>query len=138
MDENQKYLEENGRPHRLEFRDGCIGEWIGKGAFRNLLAISKCYGVYAESIAKELVKRYNPKRIYQLHWQFEDGHTEMKSQACPEEMLYGNPNSTAEKEMRAWVKSDQEQHPLPKGAKWLMVNEESEHFVWAAEPVSVL
>ncbi len=136
---NQEYLEENGRPHRLEFRDGCIGEIIGEGGcgFRNLLAVSACYGVYAESVAKELVKRYNPKPLFQLHWQFEDGHTDMRSQFSPEEALYDNPGTTPEKEMRKWTRDVQERYPLPEGVRWLMVNEESEHFVWAVEPLRV-
>ncbi len=74
--------------------------------------------------------------LYQLHWQFADGHTEMRSQFSPEEALHGNPNSTAGKEMRRWTKDVGERHPLPEGATWLMVNEESEHFVWAVEPVN--
>ncbi len=140
MNENEKYLKENGLPRRLVFQDGHIGEYIGNGggpgAFRNLFAISKCYGVYAEAIGKELVKRYNPAPVFQLHWEFND-RTEMKSQCCPEEALHGNPNSTVQKEIRKWTKEVQDRHPLPEGARWLMVNEESEHFLWAVEPAEV-
>ena len=136
MNENKQYLKDHGLPRRLEFRDGCIGEPIGEGVFRNLFAISDCYGEYAEAIAKEIVKQYNPAPVFQLHWEFDD-RTEMKSQACPEEMLHGNPNSTAEKEMRNWTHDVQERYPLPEGARWLMVNEESEHFVWAVKPLRV-
>ena len=141
MEDNQKYLEDNGLPRRLEFRDGCIGEEID-GAFRNLLAISSCYGVYAESVAEELVKRYNPARLFQLHWQFfkrngHTDHTEMRSQFSPDEALHGNPGGTVGEEIQKWTKDVQERHPLPDGAQWLMVNEESEHFVWAVEPAKV-
>ncbi len=137
MDNNKKYLEENGLPRRLTFKEGCVGEQIEGGAFRNLFAISECYGEYAEAVARELVKRYNPAPLFQLHWEFEDGHTEMRSQTCPEEMLHGKPDSTIEKEMRIWTRDVQERHPLPDGTRWLMCNEESEHFVWAVEPVKV-
>ena len=105
------------------FQDGCISEWIEKGCFRNLLAISKCYGVYAEAVAKELVKRYNPKPLLQLHWQFKDRHTEMRSQTDV---------SISDREgIAKWVEETKKEHPLPKNACWLMVNEESEYFLWA-------
>ncbi len=118
---NQEYLEENGLPRRLVFRDGCISERLKKGSFRNVLAISKCYGVYAEAIAKELVKRYNPAPLYQLHWQFKDGHTEMRSQT----------DVGARKEIKTWILETKLEHPLPEGAQWLMVNEDSKYFLWA-------
>ncbi len=130
MSENATYLKEKGLPRRLGFIEGCIGENIN-GGFRVLFEISKCYGEYAEAVAKELVKRYNPAPIFQLHWQFED-RTEMKSQCCPEETLVGNPNSTTEEEMQKWARDVQKRHPLPDEAKWLMCKEESIHFVWAA------
>ncbi len=118
---NEQYLKENGLPRRLVFQDGCIGEWIGKGCFRNLLAISNCYGIYAEAVAEELIKRYNPKSLLQLHWQFKDGHTEMKSQT----------DADIQKEIKKWVLETKLEYPLPEDAKWLMCNEESEHFLWA-------
>lgn len=136
MSDNQQYLEEHGLPYRLVFKDGCLGEWIGPGAFRNLISISECYGEYVEAIAKEIIKRYNPAPVFQLHWEF-DNHTEMKSQACPEEMLHGNPHSRAQTEMRKWTCDVHQRYPLPEGARWLMVNEDSEYFVWPAEPVQV-
>lgn len=59
------------------------------------------------------------KKLLQLHWQFGDGRTEMKSQ---QEIGSGA-------EMRAFEKDVQARHPLPEGAQWLICNEESEHFV---------
>ncbi len=111
MNENQKYLEENGLPRHLEFRDGCIGEGIDKGAFRNLLAISSCYGECAEAVAAELVKRYNPKPLFQLHWQFlkKDGHTdhtEMRSQS----------DASTPEERKKWILDTKLKQPLPDGA----------------------
>ncbi len=135
MNKSEQYLKEHGLPRRLVFLDGHLGEWID-GGFRNLFSVSECYGVYGEAIAKEIVKRYNPAPIFQLHWQFDD-RTEMKSQTCPEEMLHGNPDSTAEKEMRNWTRDVSGRYPLPEGARWLMVNEDSEYFVWAVELVGV-
>ncbi len=123
MSENEQYLKEHGLPRRLEFINGCIGETIGTGAFRNLFTISDCYGEYAEAVARKLVRKYNGGLLLQLHWQFDD-RTEMKAQSEP----------LGTDKMRAWVKAVGAEHPLPEGAKWLMVNEDSEHFVWAVEP----
>lgn len=119
MDKNQEYLEKNGLPSRLVFLDGNIGEWLD-GGFRILFSVSECYGEYADAIGKELVRKYNGGLLLQLHWQFFD-RTEMKSQSGPLD----------EAAMRDWVRDVEERHPLPDDAKWLMINEESEHFVWA-------
>ncbi len=118
---NEHYLKEHGLPRRLVFQDGSIGEWIEKGCFRILFSISNCYGCYAEAVGKELVKRYNPKHLLQLHWQFRDGHTEMRSQT----------DVSTQEEIKKWVLETNLEHPLPEDAEWVMCDEESEHFVWA-------
>ena len=64
--------------------------------------------------------------LYQLHWQFEDGKTEMRAQ--------NTINSTAE--MKAWEKDVCERHPLPKGAKWLLCNDKSIHFAMTVATVA--
>ncbi len=125
--EMKQYLKENGLPRRLVFKDGNIGEWIGKGAFRILFTVSNCYGPYTDAIAKELIKRYNPKPLLQLHWQFKDGHTEMRSQT----------DASIQEDIRKWVLQTKLDHSLPEGAQWMMCNEESEYFLWAVEPVKV-
>jgi len=61
--------------------------------------------------------------LYQLHWQFKDGTTEIMAQGSPSDP----------KEMQEWVRETTKEHPLPEGAKWLMCNEKSKHFVWTAE-----
>ncbi len=62
--------------------------------------------------------------LYQLHWQFENGTTDIWAQS--------EINSVAE--MKAWEQETVENHPLPKGAQWLLCNHKSKYFVWAAEP----
>jgi len=74
--------------------------------------------------------------LYQLHWQFDD-RTEMKAQFSLQESSENNPNATPGDEMRKWTKEIKDEYPLPDGAQWLLVNEKSEHFVWAAEPARV-
>lgn len=59
--------------------------------------------------------------LYQLHWQFKDGTTEMRAQK----------EINTEAEMRSWQKGVAERHPLPEGAQWMVCNEKSEHFVMA-------
>ncbi len=120
MGENQEYLKKNGLPSRLVFLDGNIGEWLD-GGFRILFSASECYGEYAEAVGKELARKYNGGLILQMHWQFSD-RTEMKSQSGPK----------SDAAISEWARDVQGRHPLPEGARWLMVNEESEHFVWAA------
>lgn len=59
--------------------------------------------------------------LYQLHWQYKDGSTEMRTQR--------EVNSLDE--MEVFVKETQEAHPLPDGAIWMACNERSKHFVFA-------
>ena len=59
--------------------------------------------------------------LYQLHWQFKDGKTEMRAQReidCIDDM-------------REFVAETQKAHPLPAGALWMCCDETSEYFVWA-------
>ena len=58
--------------------------------------------------------------LYQLHWQFKNGTTEMKAQK----------EINATEEMRAFIKETQESHPLPDKAIWMACNEKSKHFVF--------
>lgn len=57
--------------------------------------------------------------LYQLHWQYKDGTTDMRAQK----------EINSQEEMRAFVKEIQEAHPPPDGAVWMACNEKSEHFV---------
>jgi len=63
------------------------------------------------------------KRLYQLHWQFTDGHTEMRAQA----------EIGSEDELRTWQREVADRHPLPIGALWMICNEKSRHFVMTSE-----
>ena len=63
-------------------------------------------------------------KLYQLHWQFTDGHTEMRSQT----------DVLTEEEIRTWTKEVQAGNLLPDGAEWLICNDDSDFFVWAACP----
>jgi hypothetical protein len=63
-------------------------------------------------------------KILQLHWQFKDGHTEMRAQNEFEFERY-----RINKKYIEWIKGVQKNHPLPEGADWLMVTEKSEHFI---------
>ena len=58
-------------------------------------------------------------QLLQIHWQFEDGHTEFIAQKCVED----------EKDLHSWEDSVVEEHPLPEGATWMQCNEQSEYFV---------
>ena len=44
---------------------------------------------------------------------------------------------SSQEEIKKWVEETKKDHPLPEGAQWLIVNEESEHFLWAVEPIKV-
>jgi hypothetical protein len=59
--------------------------------------------------------------IWQLHWQFGDGHTECKSQ---EQSYYLLDNEY----VRTWVDTVVALYPLPEGAMWLMLNADDERF----------
>jgi len=61
--------------------------------------------------------------LYQLLWQYKNGKIEMRAQK----------DINSESEMAAWEKDIATRHPLPKDAQWLVCNEESKHFVWAAK-----
>ena len=65
--------------------------------------------------------------LYQLHWQFKDGHTEMRAQ----KEFSIKKSHTNPKEMVEWTKDVQKKHPLPEGAEWMMCTEESEFFLLA-------
>ena len=61
-----------------------------------------------------------PKAIlWQLHWQFRDGTTEMRAQR----------DINSNDEMRLFVKETQESQPLPKNTIWMACNKKSKHFV---------
>lgn len=61
--------------------------------------------------------------LWQLHYQFKDGHTEFKSQ-------HEKNMDVSDDEIRAWVDEIIKKYPLPEGAQWVMGNEDWEHFVW--------
>lgn len=61
--------------------------------------------------------------LYQLHWQYDDGRTELKSQALID----------SHEKMVAWVKNTQKNNPIPKDAIWMQCDEKSEYFVMAVE-----
>ena len=54
-----------------------------------------------------------------MHWQYKNGTTEMKAQR----------EISSHDEMREFVKETQKNHPLPRGAIWMVCNEKSKHFV---------
>ncbi len=60
--------------------------------------------------------------LYQLHWQFPDGHTEMKAQR----------DVTSGKELEQFVVETREGHPLPGKVVWVCIPETSKYFVKAA------
>jgi len=68
--------------------------------------------------------------LYQLHWQFKDGSTEMCSQIEIEDNLE---DSDRHEKMRNFVIDTQKSHPLPKKAQWLMCPENSREFIWAVK-----
>lgn len=61
--------------------------------------------------------------IWQMHWQYRDGTTEMKAQRDLDESDIQN--------MRSFVKATIEAYRLPDKAMWMICNEKSEHFVKA-------
>lgn len=101
------------------------------GMMRILLHPSKCYLnddiVQLEDVIEAIIDRYNNyveinrPTLLQLHWQFDD-RTEMRAQR---EII-------SQKELKAWVDETKREHPLPKGAQWMLCNEKSEYFVMMA------
>jgi len=61
--------------------------------------------------------------LWQLHWQYRDGTSDMRAQR----------EISSHDEMRAFIKEIQEEHSLPDGATWMACNEKSEHFVFAKQ-----
>lgn len=66
--------------------------------------------------------------IFQLHHQFNDGHTEFISQR---EII---PKSQVDmtEQLHQWIEEVTKSHPLPVDAQWVCGNEKWEHFVWMA------
>lgn len=111
-----------------------VGEFIlelnGAGEIDITAKYSKTTFVVADNQTKEFVQKLNKlqaqkeRNLIQLHHQFKDGHTEMMAQRDIQ-------NS---REMRAFSDELMVAHPLPEGAQWLVCNEKSKYFVWAARP----
>jgi len=64
--------------------------------------------------------------LLQIHHEFEDGHTEMVAQ---KDVLNNE-------DYVCWKTEIEKEHPLPSGAKWMVCNEKSKHFVMTAEPTN--
>ena len=63
--------------------------------------------------------------ILQMHWQFRDGTTEMRSQI----EITGDHNGNERQRLVEFVRDTQKKHPLPDKAIWMLCNELSRHFV---------
>jgi hypothetical protein len=63
--------------------------------------------------------------LLQLHWQFKDGTTEMRAQR-EFDLPYDEDES---RKLRHWIGEVQAEHPLPEGACWTLVKEDSKLFV---------
>lgn len=57
--------------------------------------------------------------LWQSHWQYPDGTTEIKAQK----------DIRSFEEMLAWTTEVMREFPLPEGAQWLTCNEKSKHWV---------
>lgn len=68
------------------------------------------------------VKITIPNKLWQLHWQFKDDHTEFCAQISSSKV--SNPN-----EVNAFIEKCKIRHPLPLGAVWLMCNEDDPRFI---------
>lgn len=108
-----------------------IGESLTlDGVTRILLSPSKCYldddVVQLVDVIHEIVRRYNfAFKLYQLHHQNKkDYSTEFVAQNL----------ICCHKHMDEWWKEVAKEHPLPEDCQWLICNEDSEHFVMAADP----
>lgn len=74
--------------------------------------------------------------LYQLHWQFnkkEPGKDlkttyEMRTQF---EIQDDWDNDKKRQFLNEQIEYVNENHPLPKGAIWMVCNEKSQHFIWA-------
>ena len=80
------------------------------------------------TLGDKLGKRKSEKNmslLYQLHWQFENGLTEVRRQFNLDEL--SDPI-----ELHDLIIETQESHPLPAGARWMMCDEASKHFAWTA------
>ena len=64
--------------------------------------------------------------LYQLHWQFKDGKTEMRTQF---EIDGTMPDFKKRVYISAELSRAKRKHPLPKSAIWMLCNEKSEDFV---------
>ena len=62
--------------------------------------------------------------LYQLHWQFKDGTTDMRSQR----EIASHDSHERNKLIHDWVAETKKDHPLPAGAQWMMCNKESKDF----------
>jgi len=60
--------------------------------------------------------------LYQLHWQYKDGRTDMKAQR----------DIHSRDEMKAFVDEMWQKNPPPKGVIWMACDERSPHF-WMME-----
>ena len=70
-------------------------------------------------------------KLFQLHWQYKNGTTEMRAQR----------EINSHKEMKTFLEETQEAHPLPDGAIWMACNKTSKHFVFTelkSDPFSQL
>jgi len=58
--------------------------------------------------------------LLQIHWQFKDGHTDMRAQK--------DIDPENQRELSLWVEEVKRGHPLPAEAMWMICNEKSEYF----------
>ena len=67
--------------------------------------------------------------LYQLHWQFRDGKTEMRTQFKISDHL----NDTSKRlQLTQRVEEANKKHPKPDGVEWMLCSEKSEKFVMMA------
>ncbi len=64
--------------------------------------------------------------LVQLHHQPKDFAHSMETEMCSQRDVTGHD------EIMQLLRETQVTHPLTEGMQWLVVTEESEHFVWAA------
>lgn len=68
--------------------------------------------------------------LYQLHWQYRDGTTDIKAQ---KDITSGNAFRFRD-ELSLFIKETQEAHSIPNNAIWMVCNEKSEHFIMMKSP----